>query len=234
MVANGALLRSELLISQPDAVPWLVRFMLSCGDEQMAERIAEAAHLLAARNESFPTLRCAALHATGLLKEEPEYLLEAAASTVFPWAAASAREDAGVLLATRDGEYGKAIATLEQAMDEYHALGSTLDSTRVKSKLRRLGSTYHHARCPVEPISTHQNLTKTEARIAGLVSQGLTNAQIADQMYLSRHTVAFHLKRIFKKLGVSSRGELTGLWFQLTARDHATQSPALGKPPGSP
>jgi DNA-binding CsgD family transcriptional regulator len=197
--------------------------MLSREHVQMAERIVEAARMLAARNRAFPTLRSAALHATGLLKGDPEYLLESAANHALPWVGASAREDAGALLAARTGEHGKAVAALEQAMDEYHALGSTLDVTRVRSKLLKLGNRYHYARWSVEPPATHRDLTYTEARIVGLVSQGLSNAQIADQIYLSRHTVAFHLKRIFKKLGVSSRGELASRWFQLTAGEHVTQ-----------
>ena len=44
--------------------------------------------------------------------------------------------------------------------------------------------------------------------MAELVSQGLTNQQAADQMFISVHTVAFHLRQVFRKLDISSRVEL--------------------------
>lgn len=46
-------------------------------------------------------------------------------------------------------------------------------------------------------------------RLRGLVAQGLTSAQAAERMFLSRHTVDFHLRQIFWKLNVRSGVELT-------------------------
>jgi DNA-binding CsgD family transcriptional regulator len=51
-------------------------------------------------------------------------------------------------------------------------------------------------------------LSKTQRTVAWLVSQALTNQQIARRMYLSPHTVNYHLRQIFLKLGISSRVEL--------------------------
>jgi DNA-binding NarL/FixJ family response regulator len=42
-----------------------------------------------------------------------------------------------------------------------------------------------------------------------LVTQGLNNQQVADRMYVSVHTVAFHLRQIFRKRNIGSRIELT-------------------------
>jgi DNA-binding NarL/FixJ family response regulator/nucleoside phosphorylase len=53
-----------------------------------------------------------------------------------------------------------------------------------------------------------QNLTDAERQVAGLVGLALTNQQIADRLHLSRHTVNYHLRRIFQKLGISSRVQL--------------------------
>jgi DNA-binding CsgD family transcriptional regulator len=50
-----------------------------------------------------------------------------------------------------------------------------------------------------------------ERAVCDLVSQGLTNQQAADQMFISVHTIAFHLRQVFRKLSVSSRVELTRL-----------------------
>jgi DNA-binding CsgD family transcriptional regulator len=51
-------------------------------------------------------------------------------------------------------------------------------------------------------------LTDTERSVAEVVARGMTNKQAARQMFVSRHTIDSHLRRIFKKLGVASRVEL--------------------------
>ena len=56
---------------------------------------------------------------------------------------------------------------------------------------------------------------QSERRVARLVAQGLTNQKVADALVLSKHTVDSHLKRIFVKLGVRSRVELTRLVLSL-------------------
>jgi len=53
------------------------------------------------------------------------------------------------------------------------------------------------------------SLTPTEARVAELVTQGLTNPQIGERMFISKATVKTHLLHIFKKLDVHSRAELS-------------------------
>jgi predicted ATPase/DNA-binding CsgD family transcriptional regulator len=59
------------------------------------------------------------------------------------------------------------------------------------------------------PATGWGSLTPTEAKVAKLVSEGLTNPQIAEQMFVSKATVKTHLAHIFKKLDVHSRAELT-------------------------
>jgi DNA-binding CsgD family transcriptional regulator len=51
-------------------------------------------------------------------------------------------------------------------------------------------------------------LTETERAIADLVAQGLTNRQVAQRVFVSRHTVDFHLRSIFRKVDVTSRIDL--------------------------
>ena len=55
------------------------------------------------------------------------------------------------------------------------------------------------------------SVTDTERSVIDLVAEGLTNRQIGEKLFMSRHTVDFHLRAIFRKLGVSSRVELTRL-----------------------
>jgi DNA-binding CsgD family transcriptional regulator len=54
-------------------------------------------------------------------------------------------------------------------------------------------------------------LSDVEIEIAGLVACGLTNRQVGERVFLSRHTVDSHLRHIFRKLGINSRVELAAI-----------------------
>jgi DNA-binding NarL/FixJ family response regulator len=53
------------------------------------------------------------------------------------------------------------------------------------------------------------NLTLREQEVANLVARGLTNPQIATELSVSEHTVANHLAKIRRKLGLRSRSQVT-------------------------
>ena len=57
--------------------------------------------------------------------------------------------------------------------------------------------------------STLLQLTPMERKVADLVATGLSNKSVAAQCWISPRTVAFHLRNVFAKTGVTSRGELT-------------------------
>lgn len=61
----------------------------------------------------------------------------------------------------------------------------------------------------MRPLTEWDSLTDTDRNITKLVAEGSTNQQVADQLYISIHTVAYHLRQVFRKLGISSRVELT-------------------------
>jgi DNA-binding CsgD family transcriptional regulator len=54
-------------------------------------------------------------------------------------------------------------------------------------------------------------LSESERTVSDLVVQGLTNREAAERLFLSPHTVSFHLRKVYRKLGVGSRVELTRL-----------------------
>lgn len=62
-----------------------------------------------------------------------------------------------------------------------------------------------------QPLTTTEwnSLTPAEKVVIQRVADGLSNKEVARRLYLSRLTVETHLKRVFAKLGVSSRTELT-------------------------
>jgi DNA-binding CsgD family transcriptional regulator len=55
------------------------------------------------------------------------------------------------------------------------------------------------------------SLSTTQREIATLVGQAMTNGQIARRLGLSPHTVNYHLRQIFRKLGIRSRVELANI-----------------------
>ena len=73
---------------------------------------------------------------------------------------------------------------------------------------RGVGVRRRHWTNTERPVSGWGSLTDTERTVAGLVAEGLTNPQVAARMFLSRHTVDFHLRQVFRKLQVASRVEL--------------------------
>ena len=79
----------------------------------------------------------------------------------------------------------------------------------------RIAITLEPARAPelAVVIADAYGLTARERRVTQLVARGLPNAAIAAQLYLSAYTVQDHLKAIFEKLDVSSRGELVARLF---------------------
>ena len=52
------------------------------------------------------------------------------------------------------------------------------------------------------------SLTETERSVSELVAQGLTNREVGERLFISKHTVDAHLRCIFRKLGLSSRVQL--------------------------
>ena len=192
------------------AVVLLVRSALSAGDRPKVERLACAAQQLAESTLVEPDMDAAACHVRGLIDHDAALLQDAADQYATPLACASATEDAGVTSAAQ-GNQKDAVAQLQRAYAQYEQLGCAEAMARVRSRLRALGTRLHHWTHADRPAFGWDSLTDTERQIVELVAQGLSNRQVASQVFLSVHTVAFHLRHVFWKLDVSSRVQLARL-----------------------
>jgi DNA-binding CsgD family transcriptional regulator len=88
--------------------------------------------------------------------------------------------------------------TLSHALATFEQLGAALWAEKTHAELARVAG-----RAPVG-----WGLTPTEHRVAELVAAGLTNREAAAQLFLTQKTVEFHLRNVYRKLGVRSRTEL--------------------------
>jgi DNA-binding CsgD family transcriptional regulator len=100
----------------------------------------------------------------------------------------------------------EARAHLRGALEAFTDLGAEPFVSRAAEELRASGETARKR----DP-STLVDLTPMELKIATLVSGGLSNKDVAAQCWISPRTVAFHLRNVFAKTGVTSRGELAQL-----------------------
>ncbi len=193
-----------------DAAVLLVRGALTGGDRSRAAGLVHAIQDLADDERDNSDMAVAAEHGRGLVDRDSAMLARAASEYSSPMARASATEDAGRASSAR-GDHGCAAARLREAYAQYEQLGCAEDMARVRSQLRACGVTVRHWKRADRPAFGWASLTDTERRIADLVAQGLSNRQVAGQVFLSTHTVAFHLRHIFWKLDVSSRVQLARL-----------------------
>jgi len=201
--------RELLFVEEPAAAAWIVRTALAMGERDWAAAALSTVERLAGDSREVRSLVMSALHARGVLHGDAGALAEAAERHVDAWASASASEDLGAMLAGRDRD--AAVSRLEVAAARYDSVGAERDGARVRRRLRELGVVRRHWRVRTRSGTGLAALTETERSVAALVATGLTNKQVAARMFISPHTVAFHLRKVFRKLDIGSRIELARL-----------------------
>jgi DNA-binding CsgD family transcriptional regulator len=145
--------------------------------------------------------RCEALVGCGDVREQFELSL-AYADAQSPFQRARTELLYGEWL-RREREPSEAREHLRRAAEQFRVLGTRPWERRAEAELRATGETIRKR----DP-STLDDLTPQELQIAGLVASGMTNRQIAAQLYLSPRTIDYHLRKVFSKLGLASRTEL--------------------------
>jgi DNA-binding CsgD family transcriptional regulator len=101
-------------------------------------------------------------------------------------------------------------AHLRIALGLFEDLGAVPWAERASQELRASGETARR-----RDVSTANELTAQERNVTTLVRQGLSTKDVAAQLFVSPRTVDFHLRNVFAKLGVTSRGELAALPLEL-------------------
>jgi DNA-binding CsgD family transcriptional regulator len=209
ILAVGALL-TRSLVTSPGALPWrseAALVELALGDHESAERRAEE-ELQLARAFGAPRALGVALRAAGVVAggDRGASLLREAIDALERGDArlerARALADLGALLRRRNRRT-EARELLREALDTAHRAGAKPLAEHAETELRATG-----ARPRRVVLTGLDSLTASERRIAELASQGLTNREIAQTLFITARTVEGHLTGIFRKLMLDSRDEL--------------------------
>ena len=201
----------EFGISHPGLAAWRVHAceaLVAKGEVRAARALAEE-HLALADRVDLPGPRGAALRAIArtadreeairLLEEAVELLSESSAQLEH----VRALTDLGAVL-HRANRRAAARVPLRRALDLADQGGMRLLADRARHELTAAG-----ARPRRSATSGADSLTPAEHRVATLAAEGLSNPEIAQQLYITRRTVETHLTHVFQKLELSTRAELT-------------------------
>ena len=93
---------------------------------------------------------------------------------------------------------------LRTALEMFTSMGTEAFAGRAERELLATGE-----RVRKRTVETREELTTQEAQVARLARGGLSNAEIGARLIISQHTVAYHLRKVFTKLGITSRSQLS-------------------------
>src|SRR6266540_2582724 len=160
-------------------------------------------------DESLPATAAAAWRCRGLLADEASFddcfgrALRLHHATGMPWPTARTALAYGERL-RRAGRRVDARVQLRLAAETFQRIGATPWAERAAGELRATGETVRRR----DRLAADE-LTPQELQIALSVADGGTNREVGAALFLSSKTVEFHLSRVYRKLGVRSRTELT-------------------------
>jgi DNA-binding NarL/FixJ family response regulator len=205
---------AEMISDQAAFGPDLAAFASAAGRPSIASEVAGRLEDLATANPGVASMVGGARRARGLADLDAERLLqalEAYRASPRRYEQARTAEDAALALA-RVGRRQEAELVAAEALQLYATSRVAWEASRARSALRKVG--LHPALRGTRSRSTTgwAALTRTEERVASLVVEGLSNAAVAERLFLSRRTVESHVSHIFGKLGLRSRVALASAW----------------------
>ena len=199
--------RADDLGAQTWAVPELIEAAVRCGKPELAgpalERLVETtrasgtdwalgtearSRALLSDDETAESLYCEAVQR--LRRTRMRVDLARAHLLYGEWLR---REDRGV----------DARGPLRAAHEMFMAMGAAAFAERARLEMLATGEMVRR-----QTVESRDELTAQEREIAWLARDGLSNAEIGARMFISQHTVAYHLRKVFSKLDITSRHQL--------------------------
>lgn len=202
------------------ALSHLAHAALQCGQVESARRLVRELTGRLAVASAGPAARMNVLYARALLAPEnavDDRIREAIGQDVSIWPFERSRLQ--LVLGSRLRRQQRARDSrqyLRAARDGFDDLGASRWANRARDELRAAG-----VPSPTPVPAARSGLSPQELQIARMVAEGLSNREIGERLYLSRRTVSGHLYRIFPKLGITSRVQLTVLSLDLPGTGHS-------------
>jgi DNA-binding NarL/FixJ family response regulator/tetratricopeptide (TPR) repeat protein len=201
--AAGVLIDTRLLATE------LVDASRRARDAQKAWVVVDSLEDLASRNQDVRSLEVQVLTVRGMLTDDCDLLMSAtelASGISHRMVAARAAEEAAIaLIAVGKAEDAREVS--RAALEGYGAAGAAFESARARAAFRRAGIRVRES-ARVRPRRGWEALTPAELIVARHVERGMSNAEISDELVVSRRTVESHVSHILAKLGVRSRADL--------------------------
>ena len=194
--------------SPPRAMAELIEAAVRCGDREVAERALDRLGEMARASTTEWALgieaRSRALLSNGDVADSLyQQAIERLGRTRLRLELARAHLLYGEWL-RRERRRLDAREQLRSALEMFTGMGTEAFAERAE---RELAATGEHVR--KRSVETRDTLTAQEAHVARLARDGLSNAEIGGRLFISQHTVAYHLRKVFNKLGITSRNELS-------------------------
>jgi DNA-binding CsgD family transcriptional regulator len=194
-------------LSTPSAVAELVEAAARAGERRIAERALERLALTTRPSGSDWALGVEARSRALLSDGDPaERLYQEAIERL-------RRTNVRVQLARTHLLYGEwlrrerrrvdARDQLRTAHEMLTSMGAQAFAARAERELQATGE-----RVRKRTVDTREELTAQEAQVARLARDGLSNSEIGARLFVSQHTVAYHLRKVFTKLDITSRSQL--------------------------
>jgi DNA-binding CsgD family transcriptional regulator/tetratricopeptide (TPR) repeat protein len=192
-------------------LPCLAELAVLSGETEGLPLIAAQMQALASDNPGAAYLAALAGWATALSERAPDRVTHALDALPMDhhrldWAILASAT--GRALATWDGHASDAAGVLLASLEAFENIGAVRYASNTKSLLRTLGVTKGARGKRARATHGWESLTETERKIVRLVTERLSNPQIADRLVVSVRTVETHVSHCLTKLGLSSRTEL--------------------------
>jgi DNA-binding CsgD family transcriptional regulator len=189
-----------------EALPTLVEAGIRCGEQETATAALAELERRATASGTHWALGVLARSQALMADEDPEPLYQLAVDHLERTTVICDLARAQLLYGEwlrRQRRRQDARAILRRAFDAFTEMGAPAFADRARIELAATGERVRKL-APAAPAV----LTPQERQIARLAADGASTQMIATQLYISSHTVAYHLGKAFRKLGVTSRQQL--------------------------